>query len=385
MKRREFIKYLINGSLLASAFFISSKVKASLHLSLLKKISIVDKWKWRRKALYYSVYENNKVLCNLCPNACILASGERGICKTRVNDNGILFTHTYGNPCAVHNDPVEKKPLFHFLPGTRTYSIATAGCNLACLNCQNWSISQIKPEDATNYDMSPSVIVDNAVSKGAPSISYTYTEPVTFYEYVLDTSKLAKARGLKNVLVSNGYINEKPLKELCQYIDAANIDLKSFNNDIYRKLNRGSLNPVLQTLKVLKENNVWLEITNLIIPSWSDDIQMITDMCQWLVDNGFAYFPLHFTRFFPAYKLTNLPITPLSTLQKAREIAIQKGIKFVYIGNVPEAPQYENTICPNCFQIIVERKGNVINLSNIKNGHCKFCNTKIPGVWSNDI
>ncbi|MBN2274358.1 MAG: AmmeMemoRadiSam system radical SAM enzyme [Bacteroidales bacterium] len=332
-----------------------------------------------KEAMFYSSTPVG-VKCLICPNGCSLKEGEVGDCRNRMNIKGKLYSIAYGNPCAVHVDPIEKKPLFNFLPGTRSYSIATAGCNLSCLNCQNWEISQASPLETRNYDLMPQRVVEEAINHKCASIAYTYSEPVTFYEYTYDTSKIARSKGIKNIIVSAGYINEKPLRELAKYIDAANIDLKSFSDEIYMKLNGGTLQPVLRTLKVLKEMNVWLEITNLVIPSWTDDFSMIAQMCKWLHDNGFDDTPLHFSRFHPQYKLTQLPATPLSTLLKSRDIARKAGLKYVYIGNAPGLNS-ENTICPKCGKIVVERKGFSIITNNIVNTRCKFCNTPIAGVW----
>ncbi|MBN1414007.1 MAG: AmmeMemoRadiSam system radical SAM enzyme [Bacteroidales bacterium] len=320
------------------------------------------------------------IKCLICPNECVLKEDETGDCRNRMNIKGKLYSIAYGNPCAIHDDPIEKKPLYNFLPGTRAYSIATAGCNLACLNCQNWEISQASPLETRNYDLMPQRVVEEAIKNKCASIAYTYSEPVTFYEYTYDTSKIARSKGIKNIIVSAGYINEKPLRELAKYIDGANIDLKSFSDEIYMKLNGGSLEPVLNTLKILKELNVWLEITNLIVPNWTDDFGMIEQMCKWLFNNGFANSPLHFSRFHPQYKLTQLPATPLSTLLKSREIALKSGLKYVYIGNAPGL-NADNTICPKCGKTVVERKGFSIIANNIVNSKCKFCHEAIAGVW----
>jgi pyruvate formate lyase activating enzyme len=312
---------------------------------------------------------------------CLLRNGDKSICHTRVNIGNKLYTIAYGNPCTVHVDPIEKKPLFHFLPSSRSYSIATAGCTLACLNCQNWEISQVSPNDTTNYDLFPTQVVEEAIKNSCQSIAYTYSEPLAFYEYTYDTAKLAKAKGLKNLLISNGYINEKPLRDLAKHLHGANINLKSFSDDIYMRLNGGKLQPILDTLKILKEENVWLEITNLIVPTWTDNIDMIKKMSDWLVKNGLYDYPLHFIRFHPMYKLTQLPETPVSILEKARDIAMKAGMKYVYVGNVP-GHQAENTYCHKCKKMIIERRGFAIISNNITNGHCKFCNEKLPGIWT---
>jgi pyruvate formate lyase activating enzyme len=280
----------------------------------------------------------------------------------------------------VHIDPVEKKPLFHFLPSSSTFSIATAGCNLACLNCQNWEISQTSPHKTRNYELMPDEVVDNCLQNNCDSISYTYSDPVVFFEYVMDTAKIAHQQNIKNIIVSAGYIYEKPLREWSKYIDAANIDLKSFSNEIYEMLNAGKLEPVLNCLKILKEEGIWLEITNLIIPDWTDDMDMIKRMCDWLYDNDFADTPLHFSRFFPQYKLTELAPTPISILEEARRIALKAGLNYVYIGNAPETGK-STTVCPNCGMPVVDRLGYSVQNYLIDNNRCKNCNSIIAGVW----
>ena len=328
----------------------------------------------------YAISTPRGVRCLLCPNECTIKDGERGDCRTRLNMDGELFTRAYGNPCAVHIDPIEKKPLNHFLPGTTSLSIATGGCNLACLNCQNWQISQKEPDKIQTSRLMPEKVALAAKEKKCDSVSYTYSEPVVFYEYTADSAKHVHNMGMKNVIVSAGYIEEQPLRDWCPYIDAANIDLKSFKDEIYQQLNGGSLAPVLNTLKVLKEEGVWLEITNLIVPDWTDDIAMIEEMCAWLVKNGFENTPLHFSRFTPTYKLSHLPATPLDILEQAREKALAAGIKFVYIGNVPGHPA-QNTYCPACKKKIIDRSGFRIGEIQINNGQCGYCGEPVAGVW----
>ena len=373
ISKRDFIKLSLTG---AGGLLYASR---GLAIKPFLPKDDVKLWKWSKEAMY-QMETPRGVRCMICPNECTLKEGEWSDCRNRVNKKGKLYTMAYGNPCAVHVDPVEKKPLNHFLPGSRTFSIATAGCNLACLNCQNWTISQTSPTKTQNFDMMPDKVVENTIKYKCESIAYTYSEPVTFYEYTLDTSKLAHQAGLKNIMVSAGYIHEKPLRELCQHLDAANIDLKSFSDNIYMKLNAGKLQPVLYALKIFREEGVWLEITNLIVPNWTDDFDMIKRMCDWLYDNGLYNCPLHFSRFYPQYKLTQLPPTPVSTLEKAREIALAAGMKFVYIGNVPGV-NHENTYCPKCHKLLIERKGYTITQNHIKNGKCRYCGEPIPGVW----
>ena len=334
---------------------------------------------WVKEAMFYTPTPKG-ARCLICPNECTVKEGEFGDCRNRTNRGGKLYSIAYGNPCAVHVDPIEKKPLLHFLPGSRAFSIATAGCNLACLNCQNWTISQKSPDETDNVDLPPDKVVEHCLANRCESIAYTYSEPVTFYEYTYDTLVLARQAGLKNVLVSAGYINRDPLLKLCRVIDGANIDLKSFSNEIYLRLNAGTLQPVLDTLTTMKHEGVWLEITNLVVPSWTDDLEMIKKMCGWLLDNGFDETPLHFSRFQPMYKLTQLPPTPVNILKSARDLALREGLKYVYVGNVPGLGT-ENTFCPNCGKMVVERRGFGVLQNNLHEGKCSFCGTDIAGVW----
>ena len=336
-------------------------------------------WKWSREGLFWSPTPRG-TKCLICPNECVIKEGESGNCHNRVNYDGKLYSIAYGNPCTVNIDPIEKKPLYHFLPGSLAFSIATAGCNLACLNCQNWTISQVSPKETRNYDLMPDKLIADAIAGKCQSIAFTYTEPITYYEYTIDSAKLARQQGIKNVLVTAGYINKEPLRNLCKHIDAANVDLKSFSNDIYMKLSAGSLKPVLNTLKIMAELGIWLEITNLVVPGLTDNPDMIKRMCNWLAENGLANYPLHFSRFHPCYKLTHLSATPVGVLTRAREIALAAGIKYVYIGNVPGL-EAQNTICHQCGEIIAERKDFSVLLKNFENGTCKKCGEKIPGVW----
>jgi len=321
-----------------------------------------------------------RVQCELCPNGCILELGQHSKCRARMNKDGTLYSLVYGKPCAVHVDPIEKKPFFHFLPGSTAFSIATAGCVLSCKFCQNWQISQAKPEDTDTYDLPPEKVVSNAVAYKCKSVTYTYTEPTVFYEYMHDTAVIAKKQGIKNTMHSCGYINEKPLRTLSKYMDAADIDLKGFTEDFYSRICSGSLRPVLNSLVILKEEGVWLEITNLVIPTLNDDLNNVREMSRWIVKNLGADVPIHFSRFFPHYKLTNLPPTPLETLEGVRKTAIDAGLKFVYIGNIRH--EGENTFCPKCKKLLIERMGYFVKQNHIANGKCKFCNTGIAGVWS---
>jgi len=341
--------------------------------------SNTDLGKYSKEALFYSKTADG-LLCEKCPHSCLLNDGDVGFCRNRVASDGKMYSIAYGNPCAVHIDPIEKKPFFHFLPATHAFSIAVAGCNLRCLNCQNWQISQASPKESDNIELMPDEVVRACINSGSESIAYTYSEPITFYEYAYDTAKLAHQQKIHNVWKSAGYINEKPLRQLCKVLDAANIDLKIFDKAIYKKLCSGRLAPVLRTLKVIHEEGVWLEITNLIIPTWTDNFDTIKRMCEWLCANGLSDAPLHFSRFTPLYKLSQLPPTPVETLIKARAIARESGIRFAYLGNVA-GHLAENTYCPNCNKIIIERRVFTILNNHIVKGKCKYCGEKIPGVW----
>jgi len=335
--------------------------------------------KWSIEAFHYET-EGKDVRCQLCPNECYLTTGDRGVCRARANIKGRLYSLSYGNPCSVNVDPIEKKPLFHFYPGTSILSLAVAGCNLRCLNCQNWEISQKRPEDLEHYDLFPEDVI-KAVKKGGYNlIAYTYSEPTSFYEYMYDTAKLGKEAGFKSVLISNGYINEMPLVELSRYIDGANINLKSFEDGIYQKLNGGTLEPVLNTFRTLDEQGVWFEMTTLVVATYIDDRDMIKRMCAWILKDLGPDYPLHFIRFHPDYKLTRLPYTPVATLEEFRDIAMKEGIRYVYVGNVP-GHDGENTYCHNCKKLLIERNGYVLKQVNIENGKCRFCGTAIPGRW----
>lgn len=320
------------------------------------------------------------IMCRICPNECVLKEGELSKCNNRKVYKSRLYTLAFGNPCAIEIDPVEKKPLYHFLPGSKAYSVATAGCNLVCLNCQNWSISQTSPDKTRNYDLMPEHAVEQCIINKCQSIAYTFSEPTTFYEYMYETATLAKKAGIKNIIKSNGYVNSEPLKKLCTVLDGANIDLKAFNESTYLKLTGGKLQPVLDSLKIYKDMGVWLEITNLVIPTWSDNLDEIQKMCKWLNDNGFKNTPLHFSRFFPMHKLEQLPPTPVELLNKAAQIATAEGLKFVYTGNMP-GNEISDTKCPSCSTKVVIREGYRIASNTIKEGKCDKCGSKIDGVW----
>jgi pyruvate formate lyase activating enzyme len=371
MQKREFLKKFVLGS---GCCFLGNLNGSSLFG---KENNMIDKF--THEAFFYTTTPRG-AKCLLCPNNCELKEGEMGLCHNRMNINNKIYSLAYGNPCAVHVDPIEKKPLYHFYPASEAFSIGTAGCNMACLNCQNWEISQFSPREVKYYELKPDEVVGQCKQGKCKSIAYTYNEPLTFFEYAYDTAVLAKQASIKNVLVSNGFVEKDPLLKMCTVLDAANIDLKSFSDEIYIKLNGARLQPVLNNLLTLKNEDVWLEITNLVIPGWTDDFSMIAKMCEWLVKNGFSENPLHFSRFFPQYKLKDTPVTPVDTLIKARDIAFKSGMKYVYLGNVP-GEESDNTHCPGCNELLVERVGYKTVVKVGFSGYCPKCKTLISGHW----
>ncbi len=321
------------------------------------------------------------VQCGLCPKGCLIAPGQSGNCRIRVNIDGQLCAVTYGYPCALHLDPVEKKPLFHFLPGTKILSLATVGCNLHCKQCQNWQISQCNPEDSRAKQCPPAKVPRLARRSKVRSIAYTYTEPCVFYEYTLASAQKAKANGFYNVLVTAGYINNAPWKELCRHVHAANIDLKSCRNAFYRDVCGASLRPVLESLVTAKSMGLVTEVTNLVIPTLNDSEEDLRTMCSWIRRHLGPETPLHFSQFFPSYKLKHLPPTPKKTLKQARRIGQAEGLQHIYVGNVT-MEDAQHTTCPKCGTILIERKRYSILSNNLEDGQCPKCGKEIYGKWS---
>jgi len=332
-----------------------------------------------REAKYYEKQGEKKVTCKLCPHECRVADLERGTCGVRENNGGTYYTLVYGNPCSAHIDPIEKKPFFHYYPSSLAFSIATAGCNFICKFCQNWEISQKRPEQVTSAKMFPSTVIDYARQNNCKTVSHTYTEPVVFFEYVLDCAIEGKKRGVPNIMVSNGYIQEKPMRELCKYLGAVKIDLKAFTDKFYRDICGGELKPVLNTLTVLKQEKIWFEIVVLLIPTLNDGKEEIDAMTKWIAKELGPDVPLHFSRYYPTFMLKNIPPTPPDTLLRARKIAMNNGIKFVYVGNI--LSDAESTYCPSCGKLLIERMQFVAEIKGLKNNKCKYCNTLIPGVF----
>ena len=331
--------------------------------------------------MLYKKISDKKVQCNLCAHRCKINEGKKGICLVRENRDGTLYTLVYGRTISQHVDPIEKKPLFNFYPGTTAYSIATVGCNFKCQFCQNWEISQMVRDEhlIMGNEASPESIVENAKKYGSKSIAYTYTEPTIFFEYAYDTAKLAHEVDIKNVFVTNGYMTEEAIKKIEPYLDAANVDLKSFSDDFYRKLCGAKLQPVLDALKLMKKLGIWVEVTTLIIPTLNDSSEELREIAKFIVNELGEGTPWHISRFYPAYNLRDKPPTPIETIHKAREIGLNEGLKYVYEGNVPGSTG-ENTYCPNCKNLIIERLGYQIINKATKDGKCPYCESRIYGV-----
>jgi len=359
---------------------------------------------WVHEGYHYLKLGRN-VQCKICPNNCLLEPGDRSHCRNKINRDGTLYTLAYANPCALHVDPVEKKPLFHFLPGTPTLSLATAGCVLRCLNCQNWDISQRRPEETKDprgpelrlhpplpisldadtmnrLSLPPADVVAVAQSLGCRSVSYTYSEPVAFFEYTYDSCRLVREAGLRNIVVTSGSIEERPLRDLAQYVDAMHIDLKGFDESIYRTLNSGQVRTILGTLETLQSLGVWFEIINLVVPTYTDDLDGIRRMCDWIAAKLGPDRPLHFSRFHPAHRLAALPPTPVDVLIAARDLARAAGLRYVYIGNVRGVADAATTFCPQCHRAVVERDVYTVTANHVAHQACSFCDTPIPGVWT---
>lgn len=333
------------------------------------------------EALLYIELEDERLRCDLCAHHCLIPEGKRGLCGVRENREGKLYSLVYGKAIATHVDPIEKKPLFNFLPGSLAFSVATVGCNMTCLHCQNADISQT-PRDSGRImgeDISPERLVEAAREEGCRTIAYTYTEPTIFFEYALDTARLARDQGLKNIFVTNGYMTAEALEMIAPVLDAANLDLKSFRDDFYREICGARLQPVLDTIKRMHELGIWIEVTTLVIPGHNDSDQELESIARFL--SGLSpEIPWHVSAYYPTYRLTSAPRTPVSTLRRAREIGLSAGLRYVYTGNIP-GDDGENTFCHNCGKIIIERSGYRVGAVNIREGRCTFCGTPAAGIW----
>ena len=377
MNRRQFFRGAAGAGLLASTGLIKQIPGMLVNLYAFSGNENLSKV----EARFYKQLPDKEIECQLCPRFCKLGDKERGYCGVRENMDGKYYTLVYGKACAINSDPIEKKPFFHFLPKTNALSIATAGCNVNCKFCQNWEISQVRPEQVEHFDFPPAKVVDSAQRYNCPSIAFTYTEPMVFYEYMYDTSKEARLRKVRSVVVTGGHVNPEPLQDLIKVVDAIKIDLKAFNQDFYTNYVRGELKAVLEAIKIVARSKVWLEIVYLVIPTLNDDPSEIKMLAQWLMKEVGADVPLHFSRFHPQYLIQNLPPTPISTLERAHGIALEEGLHYVYIGNVP-GHQAESTYCPKCKKLVIQRVGYTIERIELKQGRCKFCDNPIPGIWS---
>jgi len=335
----------------------------------------------KKEAMLYEKLEGNKVHCMLCSHNCKISESDFGFCGVRQNIKGKLYSLVYGEIIAAHTDPIEKKPLYHFLPGSKAFSIATPGCNFRCTFCQNWQISQITRKDETgigNIFMEPKEVVQNALDQGCKSISYTYTEPTIFFEYAYDTAKIAKKEGLKNTFITNGYMTKKAIEKISPYLDAANVDLKSFREEFYKKICKAKLQPVLDSIKKMKELGIWIEVTTLVVPDQNDSTEELNDIADFISSVG-KEIPWHISRFHPDYKYNDSYPTPIDTLRKAYDIGKNHGLKYVYLGNVSDE---KYTVCSKCGKILIKRgymRGNKANITD--DDKCSKCGAPVEGVW----
>ncbi|UCD63642.1 MAG: AmmeMemoRadiSam system radical SAM enzyme [Candidatus Zixiibacteriota bacterium] len=378
MNRRTFIRCVGCGAAAAAAQsgllpeFLGG-VQNAMAFDYTKKLSSVE-------ARHYKKKPDGGIECGICPRHCFVTDLERGYCGVRENRDDTYYTLVYGLSCAVNIDPIEKKPLFHFYPGTTAFSIATAGCNVNCKFCQNWEISQVRPEQVDNLDLPPKALVDVCRQRKVPTIAYTYSEPVIFYEYMYDTAELGHRSGVKSVMITGGYIEKQPLAELLPHLDAVKVDLKAIREAYYRDVVGGELQPVLDRLIQMKESGVWLELVYLVVPTLNDTEQEFRDLARWVKTYLGADTPLHFSRFFPQYLLKNLPPTPQRTLETAHSVCRAEGLEYVYLGNLRGHPS-ESTYCPGCGKIVVGRRGYTIYEYNLKGNLCRFCEKHIPGLF----
>jgi pyruvate formate lyase activating enzyme len=371
---------LIKGALCAAAAASAVKLFEGRVRAAPRQATAGDEEKYVREASYWKKLEGTRVECELCPRGCKVADGERGFCGVRENRGGEYVTLVWGQPCTIHLDPIEKKPLFHFMPGTRTFSLATAGCNLECKCCQNWQISQSRPENVRSRWLPPEDVVRTARGYGT-SISFTYTEPIVFLEYVIDTAAIARQQGVRTCMISGGSGEVAAIQEACKNLDAVKVDLKGFTEGYYQRLCKGKLAPVLKTIETIRASGVWLELVHLCIPGQNDSEGEIRDMCRWVKRALGPDVPLHFTRFHPDYQLRNLPPTPYSTLVRCRKQGLAEGLHYVYTGNVPGV-EGEHTTCPKCGKVVVRRHGFDLKENRVQNGRCGFCGHAIAGVWT---
>ncbi|MFH1701190.1 MAG: AmmeMemoRadiSam system radical SAM enzyme [Candidatus Zixiibacteriota bacterium] len=377
MDRRKFMKFIGCGACAAAVShsgllpeFLGG-IQNACAFDYTKELSSVE-------ARFYKKLPEGGVECGICPRRCRMTDLERGYCGSRENRGDIYYTLVYGLPCAINIDPIEKKPFHHFYPGMSAFSLATAGCNVNCKCCQNWDISQSRPEQTDNISMPSEDIIALCRERKVPTIAYTYSEPVIFYEYMYDTAELGHRHGIKSVMISGGYINPEPLSELLTQLDAVKIDLKAIRETYYKNYVDGELRPVLDSLVQIKKSDVWLEIVYLVIPTLNDTDAEFTDLARWIKNHLGTDVPIHFSRFYPQYLLKNLPPTPQATLERALAICRAEGLEYVYLGNIP-GHKAESTYCPKCNEMLIERRGYRTYLSGMNKNKCKSCGRIIPG------
>jgi len=373
MDRREFLRLCALTGLAAAGE------------GILGRTARAEETPWPREALLYEKLPGRRVRCSVCPRQCEVADGERGFCGVRENRGGVYYSLVYGRLCAVHSDPIEKKPLFHYLPGSSALSVATAGCNFECKFCQNWNISQFRPEQVPDVvAMTPSETVALTRQQGSPTVCFTYSEPTVFHDFVHDTAEAARTAGVGAVSISNGYILPDALRQLSTRLTAMKVDLKAFTEKYYQEVCRGQLEPVLTTLTTLKALGMYFEIVVLVVPTLNDSPEETKQMAGWIASRLHPDVPVHFTQFQPMYKLRNLPPTPISTLERCVEVASRQGLNFVYLGNVP-GHERESTRCPQCKKKLIDRFGFTVRRNSVTSqGACPDCGRRIPGIWSQE-
>jgi pyruvate formate lyase activating enzyme len=379
MQRRTFLKCAGCGAATA-ALVGTGKLQDMLHLFDGAYAAGLPSGLSSHEVLYYQRLSGGQIQCGNCPRHCLVSDGGRGHCGVRENQNGKYVLLTYGLPCALNIDPIEKKPFFHFHPGTTALSLATAGCNVNCKFCQNWEISQARPEDAPNMRLLPQEVVDRAIEKQIPTIAYTYSEPTVWYEYMHDIAKLSREKNVNSVVVSNGFIEQQPLADLLPYLSAYKIDLKSIREDYYRDVVRGELKPVLERLVQVRASGVLLEIVNLVVPTLNDSEDDFRQLARWVKSNLGSDVPVHYSQFYPKYLLKNLPPTPRATLQTAHDVSNAEGLEYVYLGNLPGHPA-ESTYCPRCGELLIKRYGLSVLENHLQGNECPKCHHVIPGIF----
>ncbi len=378
VKRRDFIKFCAAAAAAGAGVFevrnIFSDGGDDVSIS-------ADEIGELKEAYHYSSLENGDVQCGICFRECRIPEGSSGFCRIRVNENGTLYNKVYGRPSAVNVDPIEKEPMHHFHPGTSILCVGTASCNFRCKFCHNWHLSQRDIDEVSRtYDLAPEHIVMEAETGEVPGISFTYNEPTVFYEYMYDISRQASQEGFNVIFHSNGGMQEEPLRELLEYVDGVTVDLKAFTNEFYRDVCQAEKEPVLNTLKTIESEGVWLEIVNLVLPGFNDDAEEIREMSTWIKEELNPEVPVHFSRFSPSYQMTDLSSTPVDTLETCRNIAMDEGLKHISIGNVP-GHEANSSFCPDCGRKIIDRFHFSVNAINMENGSCQYCGSEIAGVW----